>query len=234
MINPDELMLLNLGHMSYQPALDWQIRLLGARQEDLCGDCVLLVEHPPVLTLGIRGTMDNVYLSAKQLEDMGVETHVIGRGGDVTYHGPGQVVGYPILKLPAVPGSIRIYIQAIENGLISLLKEKFGITAVARDGKYTGVWVGDRKIAAIGVAVKKWVTLHGFAFNVNTDLSHFEWINPCGLSMGVTSVQELTGKKADFDQVMLWAGQYLARELGKSSKNISPQQFMDALAGGHR
>lgn len=207
----DTLQICDLGRLAYDRALDIQHRLLELRQQDLIGDVLLLVEHPPVLTLGVRGRNEHIYLSREMLAQAGVQVYEVSRGGDVTYHGPGQVVGYPIMKVKQHPGSIRVFVTCLEEGLIRLLREIYQIEAVQRQDKYTGVWVGDRKIVAIGIAVKKWVTMHGFAFNVNTDLSHFEWINPCGLSMGVTSVEALTGQKADFDLVKHQVGRYIAQ-----------------------
>lgn len=213
MIQP--LKICQLGRMDYDRALKVQLQLLERRQQDLIDDTLLLVEHPPVLTLGVRGQNSNIYLSREQLAAEGVQVYEVNRGGDVTYHGPGQVVGYPIMKLDQTPGSLRDFVSNIELGLIKLLQAEFAIDATQRHDKYTGVWVGERKIAAIGIAVKQYVTMHGFAFNVNTNLSHFDWINPCGLSMGVTSVAELTGQEADFEQVNHLVGRYLAESFGR-------------------
>lgn len=210
----DTLQICDLGRMDYASALEVQHRLLEKRQLDLIEDVLLLVEHPAVLTLGARGRYENIYLTKEQLAEAGVQIHEVSRGGDVTYHGPGQLVGYPIMKVESFPGSIRGFVSSIESGLINLLRSEFDINAVQRQDKYTGVWVGDRKIVAIGIAVKKWVTMHGFAFNVNTDLSHFTWINPCGLSMGVTSIEALTGRPADFDRVKELTAIYLAEAFG--------------------
>lgn len=213
MIKP--LNICHLGRMDYDQALKIQLQLLERRQHDLIDDTLLLVEHPPVLTLGVRGQTSNIYLSREQLAAEGVQVYEVNRGGDVTYHGPGQIVGYPIMKISQTPGSLRDFVSAIELGLIHLLREEFAIAATQRHDKYTGVWVGERKIAAIGIAVKQYVSMHGFAFNVNTNLSHFDWINPCGLSMGVTSVADLTGQNADFEQVNHLVGRYLADSFGR-------------------
>jgi len=208
---PDKVLnICNLGLLAYKPALAIQYRLLERRQQDLIGDTLLLVEHPPVLTLGARGHAENIYISREKLAEFGVEIHEVNRGGDVTYHGPGQIVGYLIMKIDQIPGSVRGFISTLETGLINLLREEFFIAADRRQNKYTGVWVGERKIVAIGVEVKQWVTMHGFAFNVNTDLGHFDWINPCGLSLGVTSVADLTGRPVDFLGTMNKTGYYLA------------------------
>jgi len=201
MSNMDHLSVYDLGQMPYKEALALQRHLLLLRQNDEIGDTLLIVEHPAVLTLGTRGDYANIYLPRQLLAEAGVEIFEVERGGDVTYHGPGQIVGYPIVKLAHFPGSIRGYITAMATAIIDVLREEFGIEAEQRFDKYSGVWVGDTKIVAMGVAVKQGVTLHGFAFNVNTNLSHFDWINPCGLSKGVTSVEHELGHPVDFERV---------------------------------
>ncbi|MEI8199770.1 MAG: lipoyl(octanoyl) transferase LipB [Eubacteriales bacterium] len=190
----------NIGRMPYDKALELQYDLVLARQENRIGNTLLLLEHPPVLTLGTRADPANIYLSREQLEARGVTIHEVNRGGDVTYHGPGQVIGYPIIQLHDYEQGIRGFINTMQASLIDLLVRHYGIEAHPRKDKYTGVWVGDKKIVAFGLAVQHGVTMHGFAFNVNTDLRHFDWINPCGLSLGVTSVAEESGHTVDMDQ----------------------------------
>lgn len=206
----------DLGLMPYAQALDIQRRLLAERQEDRIGDTLLIVEHPAVLTLGRSGKNENIYWTREQLQAAGVDVFEVERGGDVTYHGPGQIVGYPIIKLDQFPGGIRGYIAAIEKAIIQVLQEDYGITAEQRFEKYTGVWVDDLKIVAIGVAVKRAVSMHGFAFNVNTNLEHFTWINPCGLSKGVTSVQHILGHPVDLAQAKQRVIAQLANEFQMS------------------
>ena len=206
------LLVYDLGQMPYAEALAIQRRLLEKRQLGEIEDTLLLVEHPAVLTLGTRGDYANIYLPKECLAEQGVSIYEVERGGDVTYHGPGQIVGYPIVALQDFPGSIRGYITAMATALIDLLRTEFGIVAEQRFDKYSGVWVGENKIVAIGVAVKRGVTLHGFAFNVNTNLAHFDWINPCGLSKGVTSVERETGQTADLDRVKAQVVSHLARQ----------------------
>ena len=206
------LLVYDLGQMPYAEALAIQRRLLEKRQLGEIEDTLLLVEHPAVLTLGTRGDYANIYLPKERLAEQGVSIYEVERGGDVTYHGPGQIVGYPIVALQDFPGSIRGYITAMATALIDLLRTEFGIVAEQRFDKYSGVWVGENKIVAIGVAVKRGVTLHGFAFNVNTNLAHFDWINPCGLSKGVTSVERETGQTADLDRVKAQVVSHLARQ----------------------
>lgn len=197
----DCLSVYDLGHMPYAEALHLQRLLVERRQRDEIGDTLLLVEHPSVLTLGTRGDYTNIYLPRMELAAAGVEIFEVERGGDVTYHGPGQIVGYPIVQLQEFPGSIRGFITAMANAIIDVLRDEFGIVAEQRFDKYSGVWVGETKIVAFGLAVKQGVTMHGFAFNINTNLNHFQWINPCGLSKGVTSVQQEIGRLADFERV---------------------------------
>lgn len=225
-----ELLVFDLGRMDYGQALAIQRALLAKRQQNQVGDMLLLVEHPAVLTLGTRGDRANIYLPIEKLTEQGVTIYEVERGGDVTYHGPGQIVGYPIVALQDFPGSIRGYITAMATALIELLRDEFGITAEQRFDKYSGVWVGENKIVAMGVAVKQGVTLHGFAFNVNTDLTHFDWINPCGLSKGVTSVERETGQMADFSRVKQRVIEYLARQFAMQPQILS-MSHLAALIG---
>ncbi|MDD2533303.1 MAG: lipoyl(octanoyl) transferase LipB [Eubacteriales bacterium] len=197
----DQLAVYDLGRMPYGEALVIQRQLLQLRQKDWIGDTLLIVEHPPVLTLGTRGDYANIYLPTAQLADSGIEIFEVERGGDVTYHGPGQIVGYPIVKLAQFTGGIRSFITAMATAIIDLLRADYNLVAEQRFDKYSGVWISETKIVAIGVAVKSGVTMHGFAFNVNTNLKHFDWINPCGLSKGVTSVEHELGYWVDFDLI---------------------------------
>ena len=160
------------------------------RKQGLIPDQLLLVEHPHVITMGRNGHMDNVLAEGEVLRRAGIEFHHTDRGGDVTYHGPGQVVGYPILDLREWKRDVVEYLRGIEQVLIDALGE-FGIAAGRSEGN-TGVWVeGKGKVAAIGVHISRWITSHGFALNVSTDLSYFQYIVPCGLTKPVTSMQEL-------------------------------------------
>jgi len=196
------LAILRPGRLDYKEALELQEETQRKRIEGSIPDTLILLEHFPVLTLGRRGDEQNILRSREELAAAGVSVYDVNRGGDVTYHGPGQIVGYPVMDLKEMGRDIKDYVFRIEEVFIRLLSAEFGIRAEREDKKYTGVWVGNDKITAIGIAVRQWVTMHGFAFNVNTDLSHFGWINPCGLSeKGVTSVQKLTGVEADFARV---------------------------------
>jgi len=225
-----KLLVYDLEHMPYGDALAIQRQVLDRRQQNAIDDTLLLVEHPAVLTLGTRGNYANIYLPKETLAEQGVTIFEVERGGDVTYHGPGQIVGYPILALQDFPGSIRGYITAIATAMIELLQDEFGIVAEQRFDKYSGVWVGENKIVAMGVAVKRGVTLHGFAFNVNTNLAHFDWINPCGLSKGVTSVERETGQPADFARVRDLVVQYLSRHFERQPEIRPLSELTDQLA----
>ncbi|MGI6777377.1 MAG: lipoyl(octanoyl) transferase LipB [Acetivibrionales bacterium] len=196
------LNVVRLGKMDYKEALNVQERLFALRLEGKTEDTLLIVEHPPVITIGRRGTEDNIIMPTEMLKANGVGVYYVSRGGDVTYHGPGQIVGYPVFDLNNHGRDIKDFVYRIEEVFIRLLKEEYGIQAYRQDKKYTGVWVGNDKITAIGIAVKRWVTMHGFAFNVNTNLEHFKWIVPCGITdKGVTSVQKLLGHEADFEEL---------------------------------
>ena len=190
-----------LGTVDYESALALQDALVAARRDDLIGDTLLLLEHPHVFTLG-RGADHRYLLQARP----GVPVFRVSRGGQVTYHGPGQLIGYPILKLEGRDRDIHLYLRRLEQTLIDALA-KLGIAAGRRAG-LTGVWVGDRKIGSIGVGLRRWITLHGFALNVSTDLEYFRAMVPCGIAgVEMTSVEceigrepggRETGGRADF------------------------------------
>ena len=179
----------DLGRLGYQEAFDFQRRLVDDRKQGLIPDQLLFVEHPHVITMGRNGHLENVLAPEAVLARAGVLFHHTDRGGDVTYHGPGQVVGYPILDLREWKRDVVAYVRGVEQVLIDALAD-FGIAAGRLAGA-TGVWVDGRKIAAIGVHISRWVTSHGFALNVSTDLSYFQYIVPCGLTKPVTSMREL-------------------------------------------
>lgn len=182
-----------LGQLGYQAALDLQAALVEDRRAGRIGDTLLLLEHPPVITLGAktRHGAKHIIASDEELARQGVTVHETGRGGDVTYHGPGQLVGYPIFDLKPDRCDVHKYVRDLEEALILALRE-FGIDGGRVKG-LSGVWVGpegqERKIAAIGVRISRWITSHGFALNVATDLRHFQLIVPCGIAdRDVTSV----------------------------------------------
>jgi len=193
---------IDLGTMEYGKCLELQRKLRDMRIAEEIGDTLLLVEHTPVITMGRRGQNDNVVVSEEFLKENGIDVHWVERGGDVTYHGPGQLVVYPIFNLIHFGKDIHTFVDNLINSISTVLKDEFNLNAHREEGKHTGVYIGTDKIAAIGLAIRRWVSMHGFALNVNTDLSHFRWIVPCGLGdRGVTSVKEQTGNEADFELV---------------------------------
>jgi len=179
----------DLGRIGYAEAFELQQRLVEERKKGLVPDQLLIVEHPHVITLGRNGRQEHLLAGEEVLRRAGVSFHHTDRGGDITYHGPGQVVGYPILDLREWKRDVAAYVRAIEQVLIDTLAG-FGISSGRVQGA-TGVWVDGKKIAAIGVHISRWVTSHGFALNVTTDLSYFQYIVPCGLAKPVTSMAEL-------------------------------------------
>ena len=193
--------------MQYGRALELQQEITALRKQGLAPDHLLLVEHAHVITLGRNGHLENLLASQEVLSRAGIAFFPTDRGGDITYHGPGQLVGYPILDLRDWKRDVGAYVRAIEQTIIDTLSD-YGIAA-GRIPKLTGVWVGDRKIAAIGVHLSSWVTSHGFALNVSTDLSYFQYIVPCGLTRPVTSMAAL-GVRADLEGV----GRCLAAHFG--------------------
>ena len=177
------------GRVEYGSAFALQQQLVAQRKAGAIPDQLILLEHPHTITLGRNGHIENVLAGEESLRSAGVAFHPTDRGGDVTYHGPGQIVGYPILDLREWKRDVGAYVRAIEQMLIDTLAD-FGIQA-GRIPKLTGVWVGESKIAAIGVHISRWVTSHGFALNVSTGLQYFQYIVPCGLSKPVTSMAQL-------------------------------------------
>ena len=193
-----KIQIAKMGLIEYNKALKIQEKLWELRYKGLTPDTLLLLEHTPVLTLGRRGNYDNILLSGEELQKEGIEIYEVSRGGDVTYHGVGQIVGYPIMDLNNWGKDSKEFVSNIQEVIIRLLSNEYGIKAQRDDKKYTGVWVEDKKITAIGIAIRHWVTMHGFAFNVNTDLSHFNFITPCGIKdRGVTSMQQELGEMQD-------------------------------------
>jgi lipoyl(octanoyl) transferase len=183
-----------LGLVPYEEGLELQRTLVEARKAGTIPDQLLLLQHPPVITLGakVRNDRSHVLASDDALDDAGVAVFEAGRGGDVTYHGPGQLVGYPIVDLRPDRCDVHRYVRDLEAVMIAMAAE-FGISAGRVEG-LTGAWVGQDKLAAIGVRISRWITSHGFAFNVSTELAHFALIVPCGIvGRGVTSLGQLLG-----------------------------------------
>lgn len=215
-----KLNVLYLGRCEYDKALSIQYDILEKRQKGEIGDTLIIVEHPPVLTLGRHAIESNVIVSEKYLKDQGISLYHTNRGGDVTYHGDGQIVGYPIVNLREKGIGIRDFVHRMEDAFIDLLKDQFNIKA-CKDDKHTGVWIEDKKILSIGLAVKKGVTMHGFAFNVNTNLDHFKLIVPCGIQdKGVTSIEKIMGQAVDFDKACKLTVDYLCKHFSYSGYEI--------------
>lgn len=197
-----ELVVRRLGLVGYGDALKMQRELVEERRAGRVPDLLLLLQHPHVLTLGVRGDGGRAHVLATpaRLKELGVEVSETGRGGDVTYHGPGQVVGYPILDLRPDRCDVHRYVRDLEE-VMTRVTGDFGITA-GRVAGLTGTWVGAEKIGAIGVRISRWITSHGFAFNVNTDLDFFRLIVPCGIAdRGVTSLARLLGRQVPHEEV---------------------------------
>ncbi|MBD3286434.1 lipoyl(octanoyl) transferase LipB [candidate division WOR-3 bacterium] len=196
---------IDLGRMRYQPAWDFQLKLWKMRVADEIPNTLILVEHEPVITKGKSADEKNLLYSPMELREKGVDLHSVERGGDFTYHGPGQLVGYPIFHVKKGLAGIRPLVRRVEESIVQTMAG-FGIESKGSmqfDDKHpVGVWVGENKLAAIGIAVKKWVSFHGFALNISTDLDMFSLIVPCGLkNKGVISMEKILGKRPEFKQV---------------------------------
>lgn len=190
-----------LGRVRYADGLALQERLVRERQAGAIADTLLLLEHEPVFTLGRNARSENVLFPAEELRARGFDVFEAGRGGDVTYHGPGQVVGYPILDLSPDRRDVHRYVRDLEDVMIRTCAD-YEVTAERVEGR-TGCWVGREKIGAIGVRIARWVTSHGFAFNVTNDLEPFGLIVPCGIrDRGVTTLARLLGRQPAIDEVM--------------------------------
>ena len=191
-----------LGVVPYDEALALQRALVEERRADRVPDLLLLLEHPPVITLGVKGDggRANIIATGERLAALGIAVAETGRGGDVTYHGPGQIVGYPIVDLKPDRCDVHRYVRDLEEMMIRVCAD-YGVAA-GRIAGLTGAWVGAEKIGAIGVRISRWVTSHGFAFNVKTDLRHFQLIVPCGIAdRGVTSLEKATGRELTMQEV---------------------------------
>jgi len=209
----NECLLIDLGRIGYEPACELQRRAVEARKVGAVPDVLLLCEHPHVVTLGRNGSLENLRASDAVLGEMGVEFHPSDRGGDITYHGPGQIVGYPILDLASHRRDVRWYVDRLEETMIRATRE-FGIEAKRLEG-FHGIWVdapvAAEKLAALGVHLSRWVTSHGFAYNVSTDLRFFDLIVPCGTAdKRATSLEKIVGCRVDWHDV----AENLARHFG--------------------
>ena len=202
-----------LGRVDYSEALQLQHRKVALCKAGTIPDVLLLLEHPHVYTLGRNANKEHLLVSRQFVTAVGAEVFETDRGGDITYHGPGQLVGYPILDLTRHQRNLTWYMRSLEEVMIGAAAG-FGVRATRLNGA-TGVWVGDEKLVAMGVHISRWVTSHGFAFNVNTDLRYFEHIVPCGLrGKGVTSLERLLGKSVKMEAVIQRVIEEFGRVLG--------------------
>jgi len=193
--------ILDLGLIDYKKVWDLQHELWLKRVEERVPDLLLILEHPHVITLGRRGNHSSLLVSPEVLKEMGIPLFQVERGGEVTYHGPGQLVGYPILNLKGYGYRVTQYIYEIEEVLIRALRD-FGIEG-SRDIRNRGVWIQDKKIASIGIAIQRWVSFHGFSLNYRTELKYFDLIYPCGLQgVKMTSMKEVLGEEISRDRLV--------------------------------
>lgn len=205
--------ILTPGSMAFEPACELQRRLVERVREDRSLAFLILLEHEPVITIGRRGSERNILTPAAVLQREGVHVAEVDRGGDVTYHGPGQIVGYPIFALDDERRDVHKYLRALEALLIRTMA-RFGIHAARKNG-YTGVWVGPEKLASIGVGFRQWICFHGFALNVDPNLAHFDLIHPCGLrGVRMTSMSRLLGRPVEVAEVHPHLVDEFAREFG--------------------
>jgi lipoyl(octanoyl) transferase len=209
-----------LGRLGYAEAFELQRLLVEQRKRGEIPDQMLLIEHPHVITMGRNGRMENLLAPKEILEQAGVSFYETNRGGDVTYHGPGQIVGYPILDLRDWKRDVVAYVRALEQAIIDAIAS-FGLLG-GRVAGATGVWVDGAKVAAIGVHISRWITSHGFALNVTTDLSYFRYIVPCGLTKPVTSLEAL-GCTASRDEVVLALIREFSSQFGLEIKQTELQ-----------
>lgn len=219
----------HLGLVDYGEAWDLQRRLADARRRDLIPDVLLLLEHPHTYTLGRRGNPENILLEKGDLRARGIAVYNVDRGGDVTYHGPGQLVAYPILKLPAARLNYVRYVRDVESAMLMAVHD-LGAPGELLDG-FSGVWIGNEKVCAIGVKVDSaGVTTHGIALNVNADLDYFRHIVPCGLvDKGVTSLQHLAGRKVSMERARRVVTARLAEKFSLSPRTKGAGPLARAL-----
>jgi lipoate-protein ligase B len=232
--------------IQYSRALDLQMEICESKKRGFAKDVLLLLEHPPTITLGRSGNMNHLLIDEKELRSRDIDFWSVDRGGDITYHGPGQLVGYPILALQQGERDVHGYMRKLEETIIRLLAV-YGIEGL-RDKQFTGVWTRQGKIGAMGVHISRWITRHGFALNVNTDLSYYNLIVPCGIvGRGVTSMKKLLARQVEmrevvdhyiqefgflFNRSMIWMNeQDLRNEMRRYSEKAVGSAFMPPNAG---
>ena len=232
-----EALQIDLGLVGYAEALELQKRVVTARKAGAIGDVVLFCEHPHVITLGRSGKRANLLASENVLRQKGVEYFETSRGGDITYHGPGQIVGYPILNLDKIRRDVVWYVRMLEEVMIRATAE-FGVVAGREAGK-TGVWAGEsgprEKLAAIGVHISRWITSHGFAYNVATDLRFFDLIVPCGIAQRkATSLEKLLGRRVNPDELRPLFAKHLGEALGFETRVAERAELFKKLEAFER
>jgi len=207
-----------LGRVPYREAVERQHAVRDALKRGEGEDHLLLLEHPPVYTLGRNASAADILAAPEWLAERGIEVEECDRGGQVTYHGPGQLVGYPVVNLSPDRRDVRRYVRDLQEVLIRTLAD-YGVAAAVREGQaFVGVWAGEDKIASIGVHLSRWITTHGFALNVTTDLSHFAGIIPCGLrGIGMTSIERLTGRAPALAEVAAVCAGHFAAVFGREA-----------------
>jgi lipoyl(octanoyl) transferase len=226
------LLITDLGLISYSEAYALQQRLIAARKANAIDDVLLFCEHPHVITLGRNASRTNLLASEHVLRQKNVELHSTNRGGDITYHGPGQIVGYPILNLDKIKRDVGWYVRTLEEAMIRASAD-FGVTAYRVAGK-TGIWTQaiptEEKLAAIGVHISRWVTSHGFAYNVSTDLRYFDLIIPCGIAdRKATSIEKLLQRPIALHEVKLRLAHHLGELIGREPRSTSRDEFESLL-----
>jgi lipoyl(octanoyl) transferase len=224
--------IVDLGLMGYAQAWTLQKRVVAARKAGAVDDVLLLCEHPHVITQGRNGKREHLLASEHVLQQKGVEFHATDRGGDITYHGPGQILGYPILNLGAIRRDVVWYVRMLEEAMIQATAE-LGVAAKRVEGK-TGIWVGygnaEEKLAAIGVHISRWVTSHGFAYNVSTDLRYFDLIVPCGIAdRKATSLEKLLGRSVKQEEIAPRIAKHFGDVFGLELKETSGTELLDKL-----
>ncbi len=242
-------LIVDLGFIGYAEAFELQKRIVAARKADAIGDVLLLCEHPHVITLGRSGKRENLLASERVLAQKGVEFYATNRGGDITYHGPGQIVGYPVIQLAAIRRDVVWYVGMLEEVMIRACGD-FGIAARREEGK-TGAWIDPlkkdspqraqsseslqkeaaaEKIGAIGVHISRWVTSHGFAFNVATDLRFFELIVPCGIAeRKATSLEKVLGRAVKRNEVAPKLVEHFGEVFGREPRQATREELLAAL-----
>lgn len=215
----------HLGRIDYARALELQKQRIAQRKAGEIPDTLLLLEHPHVYTFGRNARRENLLAAPEKLAKIGADVYETDRGGDVTYHGPGQLVGYPIFDLTQHRRDVALFMRSLEEVFIGVAAE-YGLTAV-RIPKLTGVWVGNEKLVAMGIHISRWITSHGFAFNIGADLRYFEWIIPCGIrDKGVTSLEKALGRPVPVEdaaaRVVRHFGKVFAMEMVRTLESFVP------------